>query len=101
MKAFKKEVDKTTKSLEKAQSEVGKDSNTAEASVVVKLLSNAYTVTKEHMGICQRAYTLTLAAMKEQNRQAKSICVSLLGYKAKNESTSVQTESSAFNFSMI
>lgn len=57
---------------------------------------------KECMGAAQLFTTAKLQAIKDQNRQAKAICVKLLTYKPKTESTGfIHTEGGSFLDSVV
>lgn len=54
------------------------------------------TLLKDDLGLLQIVNSAKLQAIKEENRQAKAICVKLLTYKPKNESVTHYSESGSF-----
>ena len=56
---------------------------------------------KDDLGLLQVVNSAKLQALKEENRQAKAICVKLLTYKPKNESVTHYSESGSFLDSVV
>ena len=89
-KATKKilsDLDKTERDLVKT---VPSKDNTVDSSLQstrIQAVSRVYTLTKSVQGMVVTAIGAYLTALKDRNRQAKSICVSAMNYKPKNEST--------------
>lgn len=89
-------INKAIKNLEKDAKEatntaVSKDSDDATANAAtnsVRKLNTQIDYSKDAISILQVANGAYLTAIKDQNRQAKSICVKLLGYEPKHESYS-------------
>lgn len=88
------ELEKVVKALEKIISETNKSStkwkdnddkyNDGKKSAVTKAASQAIDIAKAQSDAVTVAYGIAVGALKDRNRQAKSICVKLMG--AKNES---------------
>lgn len=98
LKDIKDPFDKVIKALEEAERKAIKDIPTSdEASAKATAYSATVKILKEAFGAAQLFTTAKLKAIKDQNAQAKSICVKLLTYKPKNESASfVHTEGGSF-----
>ena len=56
-------------------------------SIRIQSINRIYTLVKSAQGMVTTAVGAYLTALKDRNRQAKSICVSAMNYKPKNEST--------------
>lgn len=97
--ALKKNAEKNYKDLEKTINNSIKKLNTIEKELVkmvpgkddvsgdIKQANHAIWAMKESLNIAQLVNGANLTAIKDQNRQAKAICVKLMNYKPKNEST--------------
>jgi len=64
------------------------DADSTAASGNVRKLNAHIQYAKDSIGVLQIANGAHLSAIRDQNRQAKSICVALVGFKAKHESYS-------------
>lgn len=104
-KDLEKEINNVLKDLDKAEKELVKkvpdssasaDENTSNAKGV-QLISTKIFFTKEKLNIGQTINGALLTALKDQNRQAKSICVSLMNYKPKNESAGFYSEGAGYD----
>lgn len=95
LKAFKKEIESLIKQYDNAEKTAYKSSDAIE---VAK--AGAYSVTsnllKEAMNINQLYLTAQLKAIKDYNRQCKSLCVKLINYKPKQESGFVHIEGGSY-----
>lgn len=97
--ALKKNAEKNYKDLEKTINNNIKKLNNIEKELVklvpgkddvsadIKQANHGIWAMKEALNITQLINGANLTAIKDQNRQAKAICVKLMNYKAKNEST--------------
>ena len=94
-KDFIKTAEKCEKELTKLIP-TGNDSENAQFSTVIRGGSAAMQFMKDVASIVAIVNGAKLTAIKDENRQAKSICVQLLNYKPKNESGFVHTEGSSF-----
>lgn len=94
-KEFIKTAEKCEKELVKMVP-TGNDAGNAQFSTVIRGGSVAMQFMKDVAGIVSIVNGAKLTAIKDENRQAKSICVQLLNYKPKNESGFVHTEGSSF-----
>ena len=109
-KAYK-EVEKVFKDLikttEKCEKELvnsvpkGTAEENTDASVKIRGGSACMQFAKEVAGIITILNGAKLSAIKDENRQAKSICVQLMNYAPKNESAFVHTEGSSFLNSVV
>lgn len=89
-KETKQIINKAIKALETKERELLKeipsnDENETK-SKQLKVLGDAITLTKAQLSIIQTMNSAKLTAIRDNNRQAKAICVKLIGRKAKNES---------------
>ena len=102
-KELEKAINETLKGLDKTEKELVKKSpgeKDADGKVqpdeanskAVQVVSKQIKFTKEMLSIGQTINGAQLTALKDQNRQAKSICVSLMNYKPKNESAGYYSE---------
>ena len=82
------DLDKCEKALVKTVPDKDKnsDENTLQ-SVRIQAVNRCYTLVKSAQGMVTTAIGAYLTALKDRNRQAKSICVAAMNYKPKNEST--------------
>lgn len=98
LKNIKDPLDKVIRALETAERKALKDiPGPDESSAKIAAYSATVKLLKEAFGAAQLFTTAKLKAIKDQNAQAKSICVKLLTYKPKNESASfVHTEGGSF-----
>ncbi len=97
-KAFKdfiKEAEKVEKELTK-QVPTGTDEGNATISTMIRGGSAAMQFSKEVASVVAIINGAKLSAIKDENRQAKSVCVQLVNYKPKNESGFVHTEGQSF-----
>lgn len=62
-----------------------RDSKSKYASLVIKHISKRVSIQKTQLSVLQIANGAYLSALKDQNRQAKAVCVKLLTYKPKTE----------------
>ena len=102
---FEKTVNQVIRNLDKASAALikkvpGKTDDEKEMaesnSLRIQLLNKEITFAKSVLNIAQIANGAQLTAIKDENRQAKSVCVSLLTYKPKNESVDFGIEESGF-----
>lgn len=95
LKDFKKEIDTLIKQYDNAEKTALKQNNEDETlkATALSVSSNVY---KEAMNINQLYLTAKLKAIKDENRQCKSMCVKLIGYKPKQESGFVHTEGGSY-----
>lgn len=101
-KTLEKTIKEAIKAVEKAEKEAlkgvpTKDQNgafdkdaTSKNSLKVQYAHAKFSFLKEAETIATVVNGAQLTAIKDQNRQAKAICVSLMNYKPKNESTSFE-----------
>ena len=103
LKNLKKHIDEILKALDKAENEVVKETPSTDIqSAMIKAYSASTTVLKERMNIVTLWSGAKLKALKDQNAQAKSVCVKLLTYKPKNESAGfVHTEGGSYLDSVV
>lgn len=99
VKAIIKNLEKEEKELLKNSPVKGADGSidTKATDMNSRLIRSAHgtlDLQRERMNILQYINGAKLTAIKDQNRQAKSICVALMNYKPKNESTSNKSGSS-------
>lgn len=87
-----KVVDKLQSGLLKAIPDKTDKTVTEGRALAVKVCSNTAALLKDKMSILQLVNGAKLTAIKDKNRQAKAICVSLMNYKAKNESVDFTNE---------
>jgi hypothetical protein len=109
---LKKSAEKSYKDLEKSIKDVLKALDNQEKELVkkvpskdtvasslhakqIRFVSASIQLAKDAQNVLQLVNGAKLTAIKDQNRQAKAICVALMNYKPKNESTSVM-ESGSF-----
>lgn len=99
-KDLEKAIKEAIKTVEKSQNELLKgvpDKTDKEATVLraakIKVASNHVSNLKDKLAILQVINGAKLTAIKDCNRQAKAICVALMNYKPKNESTVFTNES--------
>jgi hypothetical protein len=105
-KAFsdlEKTINNAIKALDKAEKEAVKDAPSKDSEgkatsdptngTYVSLIGTYIYFIKEKLSIGQTVNGALLTALKDQNRQAKSICVSLMNYKPKHESVGSLGES--------
>lgn len=109
-KEIEKSIKDIIKSLENSEKDLLKNSpvkgsdgklDTSATDMNSKLIRAAHgqlDLQRERLNILQYINGAKLTAIKDRNRQAKSICVSLLNYKPKNESTSFDGGSSTGSF---
>ena len=92
-KELKRLIDALIKKIDKWKGEFDKavDNNNL-SSIAAKYSS----LLKDDLALLQIVNTAKLQAIKEENRQAKAICVKLLTYKPKNESVTHYGESGSF-----
>ncbi|MGL5751051.1 MAG: hypothetical protein ACRCXT_11025 [Paraclostridium sp.] len=76
-----KDVESTEKKL------INDTKGSVDNSKKIKVSSSLVQVSRNALTITHIANTARLTAMKDRNRQAKAICVALMNYKPKNEST--------------
>lgn len=93
-KDLEKAIKEAIKTVEKSQNELLKgvpDKTDKEATALraaqIKVASNHVANLKDKLAILQVINGAKLTAIKDCNRQAKAICVALMNYKPKNEST--------------
>lgn len=98
-KDLEKSIREAIKTVEKSQNELLKgipDKSDKDATELraaqIKVASNHMTNLKDKLAILQVVNGAKLTAIKDCNRQAKAICVALMNYKPKNESTSFTNE---------
>lgn len=98
-KDLEKAIKEAIKTVEKAQNELLKgvpDKTDKEATALraaqIKVASNHVANLKDKLAILQVINGAKLTAIKDCNRQAKAICVALMNYKPKNESTTFTNE---------
>ncbi len=99
-KEFFTAVDKTEKELVKIVPK-GTDAENTDASVRIRGGSACMQFVKEQASIVTILNGAKLSAIKDENRQAKSVCVQLMNYAPKNESAFVHTEGSSFLNSVV
>ncbi|MCK9198483.1 MAG: hypothetical protein M0P49_02660 [Bacilli bacterium] len=99
-KEFFTAVDKAEKELVKVVPK-GTDAENTDASVKIRGGSACMQFVKDQAGIVTVLNGAKLSAIKDENRQAKSICVQLMNYAPKNESAFVHTEGSSFLNSVV
>lgn len=99
-KDLEKVIKEAIKTVEKSQNELLKgvpDKTDKEATALraaqIKVASNHVSNLKDKLAILQVINGAKLTAIKDCNRQAKAICVALMNYKPKNESTVFTNES--------
>ena len=99
-KTLKKTIDDMIKKVDRwkpAFKAAGSDElDTKKNSLLAGIASKYSRALKEHLGLVQIVNTAKLQALKDENRQAKAICVKLLTYKPKNESVTHYSESGSF-----
>lgn len=95
-KDLEKEVKDAIKSLEKAEKDLLKgvpnkgDKEATELRALEIKAANVHVANlRDKLNVLQIVNGAKLTAIKDCNRQAKAICVALMNYKPKNESTSV------------
>lgn len=88
-KTFTKSTNTILKNIDKAASNLSKEKkdNVEEQSKQIQATNRYYTLLKSAQGMVITAVGAYLTALKDRNRQAKSICVAAMNYKPKNEST--------------
>lgn len=94
-KEFFTVVDKAEREL-KTLVPTGNDSSNSEISTKIRAASISIGFMKEIASIVTIINGAKLAAIRDENRQAKSVCIQLINYKPKNESAFVHTEGSSF-----
>lgn len=92
---FFKELIKDTDNIEKEALKVATNKDTADdkkesESKIVRVASIASEMLKEASSIVTIVNGAKMTALKDNNRQAKAVCVKLLTYKPKNEGTEYQ-----------
>lgn len=94
-KALKKSIDSAIKEIDKDSKETIKNvpGESKVNSLKIKALNDKSILLKNKMAILEAVNGARLNAIKDRSRQAKSICVKLIGRKAKNESFSITNES--------
>lgn len=87
-KEIKKAIDTIIRNLEKDERDLLKEKNSdLEAqSRKIKDTNNQISAEKTKMSILQTVNGAILTAIKDQNKQARSVCVKAMSYKPKNES---------------
>lgn len=95
-KNLEKEIRDAIKSVENAEKQLLKqvpDKNdkalTQSRAIAIKAASTEVANLRDKMAVLQIMNGAKLTAIKDCNRQAKAICVALMNYRPKNESTSV------------
>ena len=103
MKDTKKIIDELIKKVDKAQRDMGKfDSKTDEKEItnraeLVSFYSRASTHYNEALNILQVLSAARMKAFNDKRKQYKSICVKLIGRKAKNEGYEYGDEYDSYN----
>lgn len=103
LKDIETPIKKIIKALENAEKDaLRKIPGTEDESAKIGAYNASIKAYKECMGAAQLFTTAKLQAIKDQNRQAKAICVKLLTYKPKTESTGfIHTEGGSFLDSVV
>lgn len=99
--ASEKAIKEVIKGLEKNERDMtklvpnGNENDTAEIkaqrATSIKFVSKTYSALKEVINMTTTANGIKLQALKSENRQAKAVCVALIGYKPKNESVDYES----------
>ena len=107
-KEIKKVMEKLISKCDKWKSQVKTGANNTETDDdkkyngnIVGVAAKYSQVLKDDLALIQIVNTAKLQAIKDQNRQAKAICVKLLTYKPKNESVTHYSESGSFLDSVV
>lgn len=101
LKTVKRTIDEIIKKLESAEKAAEKTTSETQ-SELVKAYSGTVDVLKQRMNIVTLWNGAKLRALKDQNAQAKSICVKLLTFKPKTESAGfVHTEGGSYLDSVV
>lgn len=87
-----KDLDKTEKEALKSVPTKNDQNKTDESAAIVKATSNMNSYIHAKMNILTKVNGALLRAIKDQNRQAKAICVKAINYKPKNEGFNHYTE---------
>lgn len=91
-----KGIQKAYNSVDKAAKEIGKpvpkDANSADRGAYVGFCGAFSGYLRNFETLNVQAYGALLQAIKDENRQAKAVCVKLMSYKPKNESASYYEE---------
>ena len=97
-KALKKTIDDMIKKVDKWKPAFknGDELDAKRNGLLAGIASKYSRALKDHLGLVQIVNTAKLQALKDENRQAKAICVKLLTYKPKNESVTHYGESGSF-----
>lgn len=87
LKKIDKEASALAKTVPNGKDADGNDLDSELQSKRVQATNRYYSLLKSAQGMVTTAIGAYLTALKDRNRQAKSICVSAMNYKPKNEST--------------
>ena len=82
---FLKDINDAEKTILKSLGDEGDAQIKRARSTAIKYISTMTTANKSRLGILQQVQGGLMSAMKQENRQAKAVCVRLLRYTPKNE----------------
>lgn len=97
MTEIEKNINTIIENLRKEEKEIAKFDNkeTPEQyqarAAAMRYITELSSAQKDRLAVIQKLHGSLMSALKHENRQAKSICVRLVGYSPKNESASLNT----------
>lgn len=97
MNEIESNIDKIIEDLRKQEKEIAKfdKKETPEQyqarAAAMRYITELSSAQKDRLGVIKKLHGSLMSALKHENRQAKSICVRLVGYTPKNESTNFST----------